>query len=75
MALAFPVLVIATTAVDVALKVIVDRDRPMDTLVGKTAPQFQLNAYANGEFQQISSDSLKGKWTVLLFYPLDFTFV
>jgi len=40
MALAFPVLVIATTAVDVALKVIVDRDRPLDTLVGTNLGSF-----------------------------------
>jgi len=48
----------------------------MDSVVGKPAPAFKLNAWANGEMTQISSDNLfKSKWTVLLFYPLDFTFV
>lgn len=48
----------------------------MESLVGNPTPEFQLHAVVNGgEFTEISSDSLKGKWTVLLFYPLDFTFV
>jgi peroxiredoxin (alkyl hydroperoxide reductase subunit C) len=48
----------------------------METLVGKSAPSFKLNAWANGEMTECDSNSaLKGKWTVLLFYPLDFTFV
>ena len=47
----------------------------METLVGQPCPEFNLNACVKGEFKQISSESLKGKWTVLLFYPLDFTFV
>ena len=48
----------------------------METFVGTTAPEFSLNAVVSGgEFTEVTSDSLKGKWTVLLFYPLDFTFV
>ena len=48
----------------------------METLVGTAAPEFSLNAVVSGgEFTEITSESLKGKWTVLLFYPLDFTFV
>jgi peroxiredoxin (alkyl hydroperoxide reductase subunit C) len=48
----------------------------MESLVGTPTPEFRLNAVVNGgEFTVISSASLKGKWTVLLFYPLDFTFV
>ena len=47
----------------------------METLVGSLCPEFKLNACQKGEFTEVSSDSLKGKWTVLLFYPLDFTFV
>jgi len=48
----------------------------METLVGRPTPEFKLNAVVNGgEFSEITSNSLKGKWTVLLFYPLDFTFV
>lgn len=43
--------------------------------VGQPAPKFAGNAYENGEFKKISSDDYKGKWIVLFFYPLDFTFV
>jgi alkyl hydroperoxide reductase subunit AhpC len=48
----------------------------METLVGTPVPEFTVQAVVKGgEFTEVSSDSLKGKWTVLLFYPLDFTFV
>lgn len=48
----------------------------MTRLVGKNAPDFVMNAVAeNGEFTQVKLDDYKGKWLVLFFYPLDFTFV
>ena len=49
----------------------------MSRLVGKQAPDFKFNAVTgNGEeFVQIKLDDYKGKWLVLFFYPLDFTFV
>jgi alkyl hydroperoxide reductase subunit AhpC len=47
----------------------------MARLVGNQAPFFKAEALVNGEFKTISSDDYKGKWTVLFFYPLDFTFV
>lgn len=47
----------------------------MATLVGKPAPAFQLDAVAEGQFKSISLADLKGKWVVVFFYPLDFTFV
>jgi len=45
--------------------------------VGEYAPDFTATAYDKGEFKEITlSDYLKaGKWVVLFFYPLDFTFV
>lgn len=46
--------------------------------VSGKAPAFTANAYANGKFTEVSlyEDYLnKGKWVVLFFYPLDFTFV
>lgn len=43
--------------------------------IGEAAPQFKTDAYVAGEFKTISSADYKGKWTVLFFYPLDFTFV
>jgi alkyl hydroperoxide reductase subunit AhpC len=47
----------------------------MAALVGKPAPRFALDAMLRGDFTTVRSDELKGRWTVLLFYPLDFTFV
>jgi len=45
------------------------------TLVGKQAPEFKGNAVINGDIKEISLSDFKGKWKVLFFYPLDFTFV
>jgi len=36
---------------------------------------FQVQAYQNGDFKTVSDADLKGKWSVLFFYPADFTFV
>jgi alkyl hydroperoxide reductase subunit AhpC len=44
-------------------------------IVGKQAPDFKAEAVVNGEFKSINLADYKGKWKVLLFYPLDFTFV
>lgn len=43
--------------------------------VGKEAPKFKLEALVDDKFQHISIEDYKGKWLVLFFYPLDFTFV
>ena len=43
--------------------------------VQKPAPQFKKTAVVDGEFKTISLDDYKGKYFVLFFYPLDFTFV
>ncbi|MGF7058016.1 peroxiredoxin [Brassicibacter mesophilus] len=49
----------------------------MERLVGNKAPNFTMNtALGNGEdFGKVSLDDFKGKWLVMFFYPLDFTFV
>lgn len=44
-------------------------------LVGNPAPHFEAQAVVNGTFKNISLEDYKGKWKVLFFYPLDFTFV
>lgn len=36
---------------------------------------FNATAYHNGEFVSVSEADLKGKWSVVFFYPADFTFV
>jgi peroxiredoxin (alkyl hydroperoxide reductase subunit C) len=45
------------------------------TLVGKPAPDFNVEGYFKGKFESYSLKSFNGKWVYLLFYPLDFTFV
>jgi peroxiredoxin (alkyl hydroperoxide reductase subunit C) len=45
-------------------------------MIGQPAPQFTAPAVIDGgEFKEINLTDFKGKWTVLFFYPLDFTFV
>jgi len=41
----------------------------------KPAPNFQGTAVVDGEFKEIKLADYKGKYLVLFFYPLDFTFV
>ncbi|MBX2860130.1 MAG: peroxiredoxin [Vampirovibrio sp.] len=43
--------------------------------IGKAAPEFTTQAYADGAMKDVSLRDYKGKWVVLFFYPLDFTFV
>lgn len=47
----------------------------MSRLVGNKAPYFEEQALLNGEQKTISLNDYKGKWKILFFYPLDFTFV
>ncbi|KAJ3359654.1 thioredoxin peroxidase Tpx1 [Allomyces javanicus] len=43
--------------------------------IQKPAPEFTARAVVNGEFKDVSLSSFRGKYVVLFFYPLDFTFV
>ena len=45
------------------------------SLIGQQEPDWKAAAYANGEQKVIGRDDYKGKWHVLYWYPLDFTFV
>jgi peroxiredoxin (alkyl hydroperoxide reductase subunit C) len=48
----------------------------MSVLVTKPAPDFKAQAVMpDNSFQEISLSDYKGKYVVLFFYPLDFTFV
>ena len=48
----------------------------MSVLVGKEAPDFTAQAVdGSGAFQELKLSSMRGKYVVLFFYPLDFTFV
>ena len=43
--------------------------------VGQQAPDFTATAVVDQEFKEISLSQYRGKYVVLFFYPLDFTFV
>merc|ERR1711973_307901 len=43
--------------------------------IGKPAPDFSVEALVDGQFIKVSLSDYKGKYLVLFFYPLDFTFV
>ena len=43
--------------------------------VGKAAPDFEANAFVDGDFRRVKLSDYKGQWVVLCFYPGDFTFV
>ena len=51
-------------------------DTVMPLMVGDTVPEdFSFQVFQNGEIQDTSMVSFRGKWLVLFFYPGDFTFV
>ncbi|CAF1587096.1 unnamed protein product, partial [Didymodactylos carnosus] len=43
--------------------------------ISKPAPPFEGSTVINGEFKEVKLSDFKNKYLVLLFYPLDFTFV
>ncbi|AOY75036.1 peroxiredoxin [Clostridium formicaceticum] len=48
-----------------------------ERLVGVQAPYFEMKTVdgQGKEFGKVTLDNYKGKWLVMFFYPLDFTFV
>lgn len=44
-------------------------------LIGKKIEEFQAQAFQKGEFIDVSSKDFQGQWSVVCFYPADFTFV
>ena len=44
-------------------------------LINSEIKPFTATAYKNGSFVDVSDADLKGKWSVVFFYPADFTFV
>ncbi|KAI8911967.1 peroxiredoxin-2 [Powellomyces hirtus] len=47
----------------------------MAPIIGQKAPAFKAAAVVDGQFKDVSLDQYKGKYLVLFFYPMDFTFV
>lgn len=49
---------------------------PQMAQVSKPAPNFDVETVVNGgDFSRAKLEDYKGKWLVVFFYPLDFTFV
>ncbi|AGA57345.1 MAG: peroxiredoxin [Thermobacillus sp.] len=44
-------------------------------LVGSKVLPFKAQAYQNGKFLEVTDADFQGKWSVVCFYPADFTFV
>lgn len=47
----------------------------MEARITKPAPDFTAKAVVNGEFKDVKLSDYRGKYVILFFYPLDFTFV
>lgn len=45
------------------------------SLIGTEVKPFKASAYRNGEFVEVTEKNFQGKWSVVCFYPADFTFV
>ncbi len=45
------------------------------SLINTEIKPFKAQAFKNGQFVEVTEASLKGKWSVMFFYPADFTFV
>lgn len=45
------------------------------SLINTVVKPFKATAYHGGKFVPVSDETLKGKWSVFVFYPADFTFV
>lgn len=45
------------------------------SLIGTEVKPFKAQAYHNGKFLEVTEADFKGKWSVVCFYPADFTFV
>jgi len=43
--------------------------------IGETVPDFEFEAFQKGEVKTMKLSDMHGKWSVLVFYPADFTFV
>lgn len=45
------------------------------SLINSSVKPFKATAFHDGKFVDVSDASFKGKWSVVMFYPADFTFV
>jgi peroxiredoxin (alkyl hydroperoxide reductase subunit C) len=47
----------------------------MQTLINSEIKPFKATMFHDGKFEHVSDEDLRGKWSVMFFYPADFTFV
>jgi len=47
----------------------------MSSIINTEIKPFKATAFHNGQFVPVSDADMKGKWSVVFFYPADFTFV
>ena len=47
----------------------------MEHMINRKIEEFHVSAYTKGDFTEVSQEDLMGHWSVLFFYPADFTFV
>ena len=45
------------------------------SLLGKKIDNFVTDAYKDGEFIKVNSENFIGRWSIVVFYPADFSFV
>ncbi len=45
------------------------------SLINTRVKPFKATAFHNGKFVNVSDETIRGKWSVFVFYPADFTFV
>lgn len=45
------------------------------SLINKELNDFKVTAYQDNQFKTVTKQDLLGKWSILFFYPADFTFV
>jgi peroxiredoxin (alkyl hydroperoxide reductase subunit C) len=53
----------------------IEKERRQMIHVGEKAPDFVAPGYQQGKFINVKLSDYLGKWTLLCFYPGDFTFV
>ena len=45
------------------------------SLINTEVKPFKATAFQNGDFVEVTEQTLRGQWSVVVFYPADFTFV
>lgn len=45
------------------------------SMIGKEIEDFKVQAFYRQEFREITKQDLLGKWSLIFFYPADFTFI